>query len=166
MLVLTRKSQNKPLHKLHYYYTGSMVGFYQYIFFILQQIFVTANVCWVWTADFAILHSALYLCATPSLTTANIIMLCTLVDDMARLAAYQASASAPNAAAAMGLPAGMDAAALQLQQLQYYRMLRTVVPQEQLERVYPAEIRERFDMALKAQVLIFCDGCLLQASAN
>ena len=74
---------------------------------------------------------------------------------MARLAAYQASASAPNAAAAMGLPAGMDAAALQLQQLQYYRMLRTVVPQEQLERVYPAEIRERFDMALKAQVHIY-----------
>lgn len=67
-----------------------------------------------------------------------------------------AALGASPAAAMASMQHGMDHAAFQLQ---YYRMLRTVAP-DQLERMFPPEIRERFDMALKAQVCLFLSSTL------
>ena len=81
-------------------------------------------------------------------------------DDMARMQAAALSGGNPAAAAAAmaaasaagmgGLPgsaAGQDAA-----MLQYYRLMKSVVPSEQIDALFPPQIRERFEMALKAQV--------------
>jgi len=73
------------------------------------------------------------------------------IEDMARMAALSYNPAAAMAAAAGmggGMPGSQDAA---MMQLQYYRLMKSVVPSEQIDRLFPPEIRERFEMALKAQ---------------
>lgn len=75
------------------------------------------------------------------------------------MAAKLSMASAAAAAAAAGLPPTSSAAAaaafgaqqhhidqIMQAQLNHYRLMRSVLPPDQLERQYPAEIRERLEM--------------------
>lgn len=70
---------------------------------------------------------------------------------MAALSSNPAAAMAAAAGMGGGMPGSQDAA---MMQLQYYRLMKSVVPSEQIDRLFPPEIRERFEMALKAQVSV------------
>lgn len=70
---------------------------------------------------------------------------------MAGMASSQGAAAAM-AASMAGMHGAGGAQESAMLQLQYYRMMRSVVPSEQIDRIFPPEIRERFEMALKAQV--------------